>query len=183
MQALPAEHLVFLDECGVNRSMAPRDRRSRRGERCYREAPRNHGKNMTLLGTLTAEGISACSQVEGATTAEVFTAFLAQVLVPVERPGQVVLLDNLSAHKRSPVKALVAETQAQVVWLPRYSPRRRCSFKAIEQAWSKLKGLLRKWEARTEEALDEAISRAFAAITTSDACAWIRHAGYYHTLE
>lgn len=154
--------------------MTPRYGRSRRGARCYGEAPRNHGKNITLLGALTLEGIGACMQIEGPTTIEVFTAFLAQILVPVLRPGQIVVLDNLAAHRRSPVEALVAQAGARVVWLPRYSPE----FNAIEQAWSKLKGLLRKWEARTEAALDEAISRGFEAITASDACGWIRKAGY-----
>lgn len=179
MRALAAEDLVFVDESGVNRSMTPRYGRSPRGERCYGEAPRNHGKNVTLLGALTAEGISACLQVEGATTIEVFTAFVEEILLPVLRPGQVVLLDNLSVHRCSRVEALVDQAGAHVVWLPRYSPE----FNPIEQAWSKLKGLLRRWEARTEAALDTAISEAFAAITASDAHGWIAHAGYTLTTE
>lgn len=174
MPALPAGELVFVDECGVNRAMTPRYGRSPRGERCFGEAPRNYGKNITLLGALTPEGICACMQVESPTTAEVFTAFIEQILVPVLRPGQIVVLDNLAAHRRSRVEELVAQAGARVLWLPRYSPE----FNAIEGAWSKLKGLLRKWEARTESALDEAISRAFAAITASDARGWIRKAGY-----
>lgn len=179
MHQLPAEELVFLDECGVNRAMTPRYGRSRRGERCYGEAPRNHGKNITLLGALTPGGISACLQVEGATTSEVFTAFVQQILLPVLRPGQIVLLDNLSAHRRSRIEELVTRVGARVLWLPRYSPE----FNPIEQAWSKLKGLLRKWEARTEAALDEAISCAFAHITASDARGWIRHGGYSLTVD
>ena len=179
MPTLPAEQLVFIDECGVNRAMTPRYGRSRRGERCYGEAPRNPGPNVTLLGALTVDGISACLQVQGPTTKEVFTAFIEQILVPVLRPGQLVLLDNLSAHKRSRVEALVAQAGARVLWLPRYSPE----FNAIEGAWSKLKALLRRWEARTEAALDEAISRAFASITASDAWGWIQQAGYRRTDE
>ena len=179
MQELAAADLVFVDEAGVNRAMTPRYGRSPRGERCFGEAPRNYGQNTTLVGALTVEGISACLQVEGAATIEVFTAFIEQVLLPVLPPGQVVLLDNLSVHRRSRVEALAEQAGARVLWLPRYSPE----FNAIEQAWSKLKGLLRRWEVRTEAALDEAISAAFGAITASDARDWIRHAGYTLTTE
>ena len=174
MPTLAAEDLVFVDEAGVNRAMAPRYGRSPKGARCFGEAPRNYGQNTTLVGALTVEGISACLQVEGAATIEVFTTFVEEMLLPSLQPGQVVLLDNLSVHRRSRVEALVAQAGARVLWLPRYSPE----FNAIEQAWSKLKGLLRRWEARTEAALDEAISAAFAAITASDAQGWIAHAGY-----
>lgn len=177
MPQLLVEDLVFVDECGVNRAMSPRYGRSQRGARCYGEAPRNYGCNVTLLGALTLRGLEACLQVESATTADIFTVFVAQLLVPVLRPGQIVVLDNLSAHKRSRVETLVAQAGARVLWLPRYSPE----FNAIEGAWSKLKGLLRKWEARTEAGLDEAISRAIGAITASDARGWIEHAGYTRT--
>ena len=95
-----------IDECGVHRAMTLRCGRSRRGTRCYGEAPLEKGRNQTLLGALSPEGISACLQIEGATTADIFSAFIEQMLVPTLRPGQVGLLDNLPAHKHSRVEEM-----------------------------------------------------------------------------
>lgn len=176
---LHAEDLVFLDESGVNRAMTPLYGRSRKGERAYGEAPRNYGKNITLLGALTTDGILACMQVEEATTADVFESFIRQVLLPVLRPGQVVLMDNLAAHKRVATLRLLESAGVRVRFLPRYSPE----YNPIEGAWSKLKGLLRRWQARTEGAMDAAITRAFAAITEQDARGWFTNSGYTLTSD
>lgn len=172
--SLSVEDLVFVDEAGVNRAMTRRYGRSPRGQRAYGEAPRNYGRNVTLLGALTREGITASLQVEMATTREIFEAFVAQILVPVLRPGQVVLMDNLSAHKRSQAQAMIEAVGARVLWLPRYSPE----LNPIELAWSKTKAVLRKLEARTEQELDAAITQALASITASDARGYFEHAGY-----
>ena len=176
---LPAEDLVFLDESGVNRGMTPLYGRSRKGQRAYGEAPRNYGKNITLLGALTTGGVVACMQVEEATTADIFESFVREVLLPVLRPGQVVLMDNLSAHKRLATVRLLEAAGVRVRFLPRYSPE----YNPIEGAWSKVKGLLRRWGARTEGAMDAAISRAFEAITAQDARGWFAHAGYTLTSD
>lgn len=154
--------------------MTRRYGRSPRGERAYGEAPRNYGRNVTLLAALTLGGITAALQVEMATTREVFEAFIEQILVPVLRPGQVVLMDNLSAHRRSKAEAMIEAVGARVCYLPRYSPE----LNPIEMAWSKIKTVLRGLEARTEAALDEAITQALASVTATDARGYFAHAGY-----
>jgi len=154
--------------------MTRRYGRSRRGQRAYGEAPRNFGRNVTLLAGLTLHGIAACLQVEMATTREVFEAFVAQVLVPMLRPGQVVLLDNLSVHKRSRAQTMMEAVGARVFYLPRYS----LELNPIEMAWSKVKSVLRGLEARTEAELDTAITQALASVTASNARGYFQHAGY-----
>ena len=113
--------------------------------------------------------------VEGATTAAVFEAYVEKVLVPTLRPGQeVVVMDNLNAHKGERVRELVEARGCEVLFLPSYSP----DFSPIEEAFSKLKALLRRARARTKEALVEAIGRALDAVRAEDAKGWFAHCGY-----
>ncbi|MDP9438705.1 MAG: transposase [Actinomycetota bacterium] len=123
---------------------------------------------------MNAEGIGRCLAVEGATTRAVFEAYLGQVLVPTLRPGQVVVMDNLSAHKGGRVRQIVEEAGCEVLYLPPYTP----DLNPIEQAFSKVKGLLRRAEARTREALVEAMGQALSAVTTQDASGFLDHCGY-----
>jgi transposase len=120
------------------------------------------------------EGMGPCVAVEGATTAKVFEAYLAQVLTPALRPGQVVVMDNLNAHKGERVRELVETCGCELLFLPAYSP----DFSPTEEAFSKVKALLRREKARTREALTEAIGRALDAVSEGDARGWFVHCGY-----
>jgi transposase len=173
--SLEANRLVFVDEMGTNTSLAPLYAWSRRGERALFEVPRNWGANVTLLASMSAEGMGPCLAVEGSTTKAVFETYLERALAPTLRPGLVVVMDNLSAHKGSRVREIVEGRGCELLYLPPYSP----DFNPIEQAFSKLKGLLRKSGARTREALVEAMGRALEAVSTSDARGFFEHRGYH----
>lgn len=136
--------------------------------------PQNWGQNVTMLAALTASGVTATMTVEGATDTEVFCAYVSRVLKPTLRRGDTVVLDNLSAHKARQVRDLVEGSGARVLYLPPYSP----DLNPIEQCWSKIKTYLRAVKARIGEKLGEAIRRAFATVTASDARAWFKHCGY-----
>jgi transposase len=131
-------------------------------------------ENVTLLSSITAGGIGPCLAVEGATTREVFEVYLERVLAPTLRPGQTVVMDNLSAHKGGRVREIVEGRGVELLYLPPYSP----DYNPIEQAFSKVKGLLRKAEARTREALIGAMGRALDAVSAQDARGFFEHCGY-----
>jgi transposase len=171
---IDAKHLVFVDEMGSNTSLAPLYGWSRHGERAHLKVPRNWGTNLTLLASITREGMGPCLAVEGATTREVFEVYLEHVLAPSLRPGQVVVMDNLSAHKGGRVRELIESRGCTFLYLPPYSP----DLNPIEQAFSKVKGLLRRAEARTHAILIEAIGRALSALTARDTSAFFDHCGY-----
>jgi transposase len=174
-RAVGFERLVFVDEMGANVSLCSLYAWSRCGERAHAKAPRNWGKNITLLASITAGGLGPCLAVEGPTTREVFRNIpRARVLAPALPPGQVVVLDNLSAHKGGRVKEIVESAGCELLYLPPYSP----DLNPIEQAFSKVKGLMRKAEARTREALVEAMGRALDAVTVRDVRAFFAHCGY-----
>jgi transposase len=174
VQRLDPTQLVFVDESGTNLAMTPRSGRAPRGQRVVGTAPRNHGPNTTLLAALSQDGITAAMTLEGAADRAAFEVFVAQVLVPELRPGQTVIWDNLSVHKSAPAQQLIAAAGCQVRFLPPYSP----DFAPIEQAFSKLKTVLRRTAARTRLALDEAITTGLQTITAADARAWFTHCGY-----
>jgi len=148
--------------------------RAPRGERAYAKVPRNRGKNTTLLASMTSGGMGPCLAVEGATTRAVFEAYVEQVLAPSLRPGQVVIVDNLSSHKGDRVRELIEGRGCSLLFLPPYSP----DFSPIEEAFSKIKALLRKAAARTRGALLEAIGRAISAVTPEDAMGFFSNCGY-----
>lgn len=166
--------MVFVDECGTHTSMTRLRARAPRGERAYGRVPRNRGKNTTLLASMTAEGMGPSMAVVGSTRKAVFEAYVEQVLVPSLSPGQVVVLDNLGAHRGHWVRELVEGRGCELVFLPPYSP----DFSPIEEAFSKIKALLRKAEARTRGDLVEAIGRALSAVTDQDARGYFGHCGY-----
>jgi transposase len=171
---LDAKRFVFVDEMGANTSLAPLYGWARRGQRAYFRAPRNWGKNVTLLASLTREGMGPCLAVEGATTKATFEAYLERVLAPTLRPGQVVVMDNLSAHKGGRVEEIVEGRGCELFYLPPYSP----DFNPIEESFSKVKAILRKTEARTREALVEAMGEALDAVTARHARGYFEHRGY-----
>jgi transposase len=166
--------LVFLDESGVSTEMTRSYGRALRGERVHEATPAGHWSTLTLLGAMTRKGLLAAMTVDSPTDGDVFLAYLDQVLCPQLEPGQIVILDNLGAHKVEGVRERIEATGAQLLYLPPYSP----DFNPIEQAWSKLKQHLRKAKARTVELLEEAVAEALASITPRDATAWFRHCGY-----
>jgi transposase len=165
---------VFVDECGTHTSMTRRYGRAPKDQRAYSSVPRNRGKNTTLMASLSLEGIGAAMAVEGSTTQKVFEAYVERVLAPTLRPGQVVILDNLGAHKGEKVKQLIQSRAAGVVFLPAYSP----DFNPIEEAFSKIKAILKKMAARAREALIEAIGSALEAVRSQDVWGWFAHCGY-----
>jgi transposase len=165
---------VFVDECGTHTSLAPLYAWPRKGERASSKVPRNWGANITLVASMSAEGMGPSLAVEGATTREVFEAYLEHLLVPALRPGQVVVMDNLSSHKGSHVRQLIEARGCKLLYLPPYSP----DLNPIEEAFSKVKALLRSSAARTREALVEAMGAALNAITARDVRGFFAHRGY-----
>lgn len=154
--------------------MTPRYARAPRGERAVGSAPRNHGPNVTLLAALTPAGIGPALVVAGAADRPAFALYVEQLLVPSLRPGQVVVLDNLSVHKAAAIEDLIAGAGCRLLFLPAYSP----DFTPIEQAFAKVKQLLRRAQARTFDALVAATGAALAAVTAADARGFFTHSGY-----
>jgi len=140
------------------------------GRRVHESTPGGHWKILTILGAMSLRGMIATMTVEAATDAEVFLAYVEQVLCPALRPGDVVVMDNLSSHKVDGVGKLIGGVGAKVLYLPPYSP----DLNPIEKAWAKLKQLLRAAKARTDEALDQAIAQALQLISPDNARAWFR---------
>jgi transposase len=173
-ETLEAGRLVFVDETGSNTSLAPVHAWSRRGERAHLSAPRNRGKNTTLLASMSLEGMGPTLAVQGGTNQAVFEAYVERVLAPSLKPGQVVVMDNLSAHKSEEVRQVIEGRGCEVLFLPPYSP----DLNPIEEAFSKIKGLLRKAAARTKEALIEAMGAAISAVSAEDAWGFFKHCGY-----
>ena len=136
--------------------------------------PQNYGANVTMLAALSLQGVGAVMTVDGATDAAVFHAYVEHVLCPTLVPGDVVIMDNLRAHKVAGIRERIEACGARLIYLPPYSP----DLSPIEPCWSKLKALLRTAQARTREALDAAIQQVLAAVTASDARGWFRHCGY-----
>lgn len=174
MKTIDANDRVFLDETGVNIAMARHYARAPQGERAYASKPVNKGKNITVLGALSLDGIQAAMTVEGSTDTDVFLTYVQSVLVPTLRPGQVVSMDNLSSHKDDRIQTAIESVGARLEYLPPYSP----DLSPIEECWSKFKASLRATAARTRETLDAAITHAFTLITPDDARGWFAHCGY-----
>lgn len=172
--AVPIEDLVFLDESGATTAMVRRYARAEGGRRAVGRVPAGHWTQLTILSVLSLSGLGATMTVNAPTDTDVFVAYVAQVLVPTLRPGQVVVLDNLGAHKAAAARALIEAAGCRLRFLPPYSP----DFNPIEEAWSKLKTLLRTAGARTRDALDAAIRDALDRITAADARGWFGHCGY-----
>ncbi len=168
------QDFVVVDECGSNSNLTPIYARAPRGMRAYGQVPRNTEKNTTLIASLTIAGMGPALLLEGATDTAAFEVYVDQVLAPELRPGQVVVIDNLSAHKSERVRTLIEARGCELWFLPAYSP----DLSPIEEAFSKLKALVRRAEARTREALYDAIATALERITASDAHGYFRHGGY-----
>ena len=168
------ERLVFVDECGTHTSMAPIYGYAPRDERLRLSVPRRRGKTTTLLSSMTLSGMGPSLAVVGATTAAVFKAYVQKVLAPSLHAGQVVVMDNLGAHRPGRVRELIEDWGCELLYLPSYSP----DLNPIEEAFAKVKHLLRKACARSRGALVEAMGAALSAISARDAHGYFEHAGY-----
>jgi transposase len=173
--ALPVEQFVFLDESHANVTFTPYGARAPRGQRAYGAAPRNYRHNTTLLAAVTAQQVQAAMTLVGPLDGDAFEAFIRHVLCPTLRPGQIVLLDNLSVHKRATIRPMLEAAGCRLVFLPAYSP----DFTPIEAIFAKLKTALRRAAARTQAELVTAIADALAAVTARDLRHSFRHCGYH----
>lgn len=170
----PLEHLKFIDECGVHLGMTRLFGRAAPGERVVEATSGYSGAHYTVVATLGLQGITAPWVFEGAMNGTAFETYVEQVLAPTLHPGDLVLIDNLSAHKGDPIRSLIEACGAQVQFLPPYSP----DLNPIELCWAKVKTVLRSAKARTFEALVDALCDALGAINPADAIAWFAHCGY-----
>ena len=178
-EQVETEQLVFVDEMGTNTSLSPVYAWAKKGQRAYWSVPRNRGANTTVLSSMSLRGMGPSLTVEGATDTVVFEAYVEQVLAPTLHRGQVVVMDNLSAHKGDRIRELIEERGCKLIYLPSYSP----DLNPIEEAFSKIKGLVREAEARTREALVEAIGKALSAVTTEDIRGFFEHCGYRMSVQ
>ena len=166
--------LKFLDEAGSNLAMTRLYGRAAPGTRVYDAVPQNYGENITMLACLSEDGLSAPMTVEGAVDGQVFLAYVKQVLAPTLEAGDLVVMDNLGAHKVKGVAETIEGRGAAVIYLPPYSP----DLNPIEKCWSKIKTYLRAAKARTREALEQALKKALLLVTKKDAIGWFTSCGY-----
>lgn len=166
--------MIFLDESGAKTNLTRLRGRSPRGQRAHGSCPAGHWQTITMISSIRLDGSTACLALEGTTDTETFRAYVRQVLVPTLRPGDLVVMDNLSPHKSDQTLALIAEVGAEVLFLPAYSP----DLNPIEMMWSKIKSLLRAAQARNPTALITAIGQALAKVTPQDALGWFACCGY-----
>jgi transposase len=166
--------VIFLDESGALTSLVRTYGRSSCGARCVGFAPQGHWKVMTAVAAVRLDGLTAPFTIDCPMDGEIFCVYVEQVLVPTLKRGDVVVMDNLSAHKRPQIRWLIEAAGASTLYLPPYSP----DFNPIEMIWSKVKGLLRSLAARTIDTLHNAFGRAFAAVTPGDIRGCFRHCGY-----
>ena len=171
---LDPDTLVFIDETAAATNMARRYGRAPRGERCRLLVPQGHYKSTTVTAALRTSGLVATTVFDGATNGDRFRAYVTDTLVPVLKPGDTVILDNLQSHKVAGIREAIEAAGARIRYLPAYSP----DFNPIEQTFSKLKVLLRTAAARTIPELWAAIARAFTAFSPAECRNYITAAGY-----
>jgi transposase len=174
---LDPDRLVFIDETWASTNMSRRYGRAPVGERLVDAVPHGHWKTTTFVAGLRAGGLVAPLVIDGAMTGDLFVGYVEQVLVPVLRPGDVVVLDNLSSHKRAAVREVIERAGGKLLYLPPYSP----DLNPIEQAFSKLKALLRKARERTVAGLWSFLGKALDAFTPQECQNYFRHSGYTAT--
>ena len=165
---------MFIDETGASTKMARRYGRSPRGERCRAPVPHGHWKTTTFVGALRLEGMTAPMILDGAMHGDAFLAYVEQVLVPTLIPGDIVVMDNLPAHKPTAVRKAIEAAGAELRFLPPYSP----DFNPIEMAFSKFKAFLKKTAARTKDDLWDAIAQAIDTFTPQESKNYFAAAGY-----
>ena len=174
---LDLTRLVFVDETGAKTNMTRLYGRAEGGQRVVDSAPAGHWCTTTLLASVRLDGSTAPMVIEGPTDADVFGAYVRQVLVPSLRRGDIVILDNLSPHKTAAITTSIGAAGAELLYLPPYSP----DLNPIEEMWSKVKAFLRRLKARTLDALTFGIRDALRSVSAADVAAWFSHSGYVAT--
>lgn len=171
---LDPEKLVFIDETGLNTKMARLRGRSLKGERCRAAVPHGHWKTTTFTGALRMSGMTAPMVLDGAMNGTAFLAYVEQVLAPTLSPGDIVIMDNLPAHKAAGIRQAIQAAGAELRYLPPYSP----DFNPIENAFSKLKALLRARAERTIDALWDAVGEVLTLFTPRECANYFAACGY-----
>lgn len=172
---MDVRNLVFIDEAGIHLGMTRLFARALPGERAVDAVPRNHGTNISLIGALSLDGLIASMTLKGSVDTSVFLSYVCDVLSPQLWVGAIVVMDNLKVHHAYSVCQAIEAVGARVVFLPPYSP----DLSPIELCWSKLKQFLRSKAARTDQALDQAMTEAVQFITEDDAIGWFNHCGLF----
>jgi transposase len=173
------DSLVFVDESGAKTNMTRLYGRAMAGQRAIDDTACGHWCTTTMISSVRLDGETACMVVDGATNKEVFVAYVQHILLPTLKAGDVVVLDNLSAHKNRAIRDLIESVGAELWYLPPYSP----DLNPIEKMWSKIKAILRTLKAKTEESLINAIAKALQAVTADDARGWFESCGYMNTIK
>lgn len=172
--ALDSTKYVFLDETWASTAMTRTHGRAPRGQRLVMDVPHGHWKTTTFVAALRLDGLTAPTVVDGAMTGDIFVAYLRQQLVPTLKPGDVVVMDNLSCHKRAEVKTVLAAAGASLRYLPPYSP----DLNPIENAFAKLKSRLRAAGKRTVGELEDYLGELCDAFAPDECRNYFRHCGY-----
>jgi transposase len=179
LRGVDPKRLIFVDESSTNIALTPRYARVPKGERARGKAPRNWGKNVTLISSIGLEGMGPSMSIEGSSDTESFGLYMRDILAPRLKPGRIVLMDNLSVHKSKWVRDLVEGRGCQLWLLPSYSP----DLNPIEEAFSKVKNLIRKAKARVLEALFAVTAQTLEAVSEEDARGFFEACGYYTSRE
>ena len=177
--SLDAKRLIFIDETWAKTNMTRLRGRSPRGERLIAKVPHGHWMTTTLIAALGVEGVRCSTVVDGPVNGDIFGAFVEQVLLPELRPGDIVVMDNLSSHKSVRVRRLIESRGAELVFLPPYSP----DLNPIEMVFAKIKQTLRSLACRTTEQLWETMQSVLDKVSPSDALNCYKHCGYSLRLE
>jgi transposase len=174
VRGIDPRRLRFIDEAGVNLALTRLYGRAPKGERLVERVPRNYGEQTSIVSDLSLSGVAAIMTVEGAVDTLVFDTYVEKLLRPTLRAGDVLVLDNLTAHGASCIERVAEACGAAVIWLSPYSP----DFSPIEMMWSKIKAVMRAAKARTREQLEQALVAALELVTQADCLGWFRHCGY-----
>ena len=171
---IDSNRFIFLDETGTNLAMTRRYARAEGQARAHGYAPKNQGENVSLIGSIRLDGEITAMNFTGSLDGDAYCVYAKEILCPSLRAGDIVVMDNLRVHQNKFVRDMIETCGAEVWYLPPYSPK----LNPIEECWSKVKTILRTIAARTRDALDDGITYALNAITSSDARGWFEHSGY-----
>lgn len=174
MSEMLVNDLIFIDESGASLRMAREYARTAGGERIKMLVPASHGPKLSIISAISAQEVVTTMYGEWSTDGEIFSTFIEKCLVPKLSAGKIVLLDNVAFHNTSRIQTAIESVGAKIKFLPAYSP----DFSPIENMWSKIKTVLRKFSPRTLKEFKKAIKEAFASISTTDLLSWFRHCGY-----